>query len=83
MLSSAFVLLTAGEVIALFLGVIVLITMILDYRKTELALTNKRVVAKFGIISTKVIEIDLTKLESIQVDQSVMGKVCNYGSLIL
>lgn len=72
-----------GAFLGLILGSIVLITMVLDYKRTELTLTNKRVVAKFGIISTKVIEIDLNKLESIQIDQSVMGKICDYGSLIL
>ncbi|MCX9156411.1 PH domain-containing protein [Niveibacterium sp. 24ML] len=52
-------------------------------RSTELAITNKRVIAKFGFISRRTIEINLGKIESIQVDQTVLGRMLNYGSLVI
>ncbi len=52
-------------------------------RSTELAITNKRVIAKFGFISRRTIEINLSKVESIQVDQSVLGRMLNFGSLVI
>jgi len=53
------------------------------YFTTELAITNKRVIAKFGLIRRSTIEINLQKIESIQVNQSILGRVFNYGSIVL
>ena len=50
---------------------------------TELAFTNKRVIAKFGFISRKTIEIGLTKVESLQVDQGILGRIFNFGTLVI
>lgn len=50
---------------------------------TELAITNRRVIAKFGFISRRTIEINLGKIESIQVEQSMLGRIFNFGSLVL
>lgn len=51
--------------------------------KTELAITNKRVIAKFGIIRTDTIEIYLNKIESIRVEQGILGKLLGYGTIII
>ena len=53
------------------------------YLTTEMAITNKRVIAKFGFISRRTVEINLQRIESIQVHQSVLGRVFNYGSIIV
>jgi uncharacterized membrane protein YdbT with pleckstrin-like domain len=53
------------------------------YRTTELAITTKRVVAKFGFISRNTIEININKVESIQIHQNVLGRIFNYGSLVI
>ncbi len=53
------------------------------YKTTELAITNKRVIAKFGFISRRTVEINLNKVESIQVDQGILGRLFNYGTLII
>lgn len=50
---------------------------------TELAITNKRVIAKFGLISRQTIEISISKVESIQVHQSILGRILNFGSLVI
>lgn len=52
-------------------------------RSTELAITNKRVIAKFGFVSRRTVEINLAKVESIQVDQSVIGRILDFGSLVI
>lgn len=54
-----------------------------NYFTTELAITNKRVIAKFGLIRRDVIEINLPRIESIQVCQGYLGRLFNYGSIIL
>lgn len=50
---------------------------------TELAITNRRVIAKFGLISRKTIELKIDRVESVQVDQSILGRMLNYGSIIV
>lgn len=65
------------------LGLLFLISAALKYISTELAITNKRVIAKFGFIRRRTIEINLAKIESIQVDQSIAGRLFDYGSLVV
>lgn len=54
---------------------------IVYYYTTELAVTNKRVISKTGFISRKTVEINITKLEGVKVDQGILGRICNYGSV--
>ena len=53
------------------------------YLTTELAITNKRVIAKFGFIRRSTIEINLQKIESIQVHQGILGRIFNFGSIVV
>lgn len=53
------------------------------YKTTEIALTNKRVIVKKGFVSRQTVEINLAKVESVQVDQTVLGRMLNYGSLVI
>ena len=65
------------------IGLILLIMAFVRYKTTELAFTNKRVIAKFGFISRQTIELYIPKVESIQVHQGILGRIFNYGSLII
>lgn len=49
----------------------------------EFVITNKRVVIKTGLISRKTLELNLSKIESVGVDQSMMGRLLGYGSINL
>lgn len=53
------------------------------YKTTELAITNKRIIAKFGFISRTTIELNLHRAESIQVRQGILGRIFNFGSIIV
>jgi uncharacterized membrane protein YdbT with pleckstrin-like domain len=61
---------------ALFLGAAGL-----KYATTELVVTNKRVFARFGVSKRTSIELLLSKVESVQVQQSILGRLLNYGSI--
>ena len=63
------------------LGLILLLWVFVIYKTTEIAITNKRVIAKFGFIGRRTVEINLQKIESIQVDQNVLGRVLRYGTV--
>jgi len=64
------------------LGLIFWLIAVLRYMTTELAITNKKIIAKFGFIKRDTIELLLPKVESIQVNQSIFGRMLNYGSVI-
>lgn len=64
-------------------GLIFLLVAYIRYKTTELAITNKRVIAKFGFISRRTTELNINKVESIQVEQGVAGRIFDYGSLII
>ena len=50
---------------------------------TEFALTDKRVIGKSGLIRRRSLELVLGKIESISVNQSLMGRVLNFGTLVV
>jgi uncharacterized membrane protein YdbT with pleckstrin-like domain len=65
------------------LGLVFLAWVWILYKTTEIAITNKRIIAKFGFISRSTIEINLPKVESVQVDQGVLGRMLDYGTIIV
>jgi uncharacterized membrane protein YdbT with pleckstrin-like domain len=65
------------------LGLVFLAWVWILYKTTEIAITNKRIIAKFGFISRSTMEINLPKVESVQVDQGVMGRMLDYGTIIV
>jgi len=50
---------------------------------TELSVTNRRVMVKTGIVLRHTMEILLTKVESIEVDQTIMGRILGFGSIVV
>ena len=65
------------------IGLIFLLIAYVKYKTTELAITTRRVIAKFGFISRRTVELNINKVESVQVDQSVMGRILGYGTLVI
>jgi uncharacterized membrane protein YdbT with pleckstrin-like domain len=50
---------------------------------TELAVTNRRIIYKRGFIRRHTIEMNMDKVESVDVDQSFWGRILNYGTIIV
>lgn len=50
---------------------------------TETDVTDRRVVHKTGFIRRRTFEIALDKIESVDVDQSIMGRIFNYGDVTI
>src|SRR3979411_3196979 len=48
---------------------------------TETDVTNMRVVHKTGFIKRRTFEMSLDKVESVDVDQSILGRMLNYGNV--
>lgn len=56
---------------------------IIQYNTSEYVCTNKRIIMKTGWIRRNALEIFLDKLEAINVDQSVLGRILDYGIIII
>ena len=50
---------------------------------TETDVTNLRVVHKTGFIKRRTFEMSLDKVESVDVNQSILGRILNYGDVTL
>jgi uncharacterized membrane protein YdbT with pleckstrin-like domain len=50
---------------------------------TEMAVTNRRVLIKTGIGSRRTLDLMLSRVESIGVEESTVGRVLGYGSVVV
>ena len=50
---------------------------------TEIAVTNRRVIYKTGFISWKTTEMHMDKVESVEVEQSVLGRMLDFGEVVV
>lgn len=50
---------------------------------TEVAVSNRRVLIKTGLLSRRSVEVLLPKVESIGVDEPFLGRILGYGSVIV
>jgi uncharacterized membrane protein YdbT with pleckstrin-like domain len=50
---------------------------------TEMTVTNKRVFVKVGLAARRTVELLLSRVESIGVQESVMGRMLGYGTVIV
>lgn len=76
----------------LILGLVLLVVVVglafliwawVNIRSTEIAITNRRIIAKFGFIRRSTVEINLEKVEALRVEQSFMGRILNYGTIFI
>ena len=54
---------------------------VINYFGSEFGITANRVISKKGIISRNVSEMNLDSIESINVDQGIVGRILNYGTV--
>jgi uncharacterized membrane protein YdbT with pleckstrin-like domain len=71
-----------GAIVSL-IGVVWILAALIRRSATELAVTNRRVIAKFGLVRRSTVELNLSKVESIRVEQSVMGRIFGFGSIVV
>ena len=54
---------------------------LIEYWTSEFAVTNKRVIMKVGWVARRVLELNLHKIESVNVDQPLLGRLLGYGTI--
>ena len=50
---------------------------------SEFVITNKRVIVKVGLIRRKSLEMNLQKIESVNVEQGIMARILGYGTVTI
>jgi len=67
----------------IFLAILTGISSLINYSTSEFAITDKRVIGKVGFIRRNSIEVLLTKVEAIQVNQGILGRILGYGTIVV
>jgi uncharacterized membrane protein YdbT with pleckstrin-like domain len=69
--------------ISILISLVMLVKAFIERISTELAVTSKRVIAKFGFIRRSTIELNHKNVESFSVDQSIPGRILNFGTVCI
>ena len=56
---------------------------LVNYFTTEVAATTRRFVVKRGFVRRSIVEMNAGQLESIIIDQSILGRIFGYGTIIV
>jgi uncharacterized membrane protein YdbT with pleckstrin-like domain len=54
---------------------------LLERVSTELSVTDRRIIYKRGLVRRRTIEMNMSKVESVDVDQSLLGRLLDYGTV--
>jgi uncharacterized membrane protein YdbT with pleckstrin-like domain len=68
---------------ALVLGIAHLVAAWIMRVTTEIAVTNRRVIYKTGLISRRTVEMNMDKVESVDVTQGIIGRILDYGTVLI
>lgn len=50
---------------------------------SEFAITNRRVVIKTGLIQRRTVELNIHQVESVNIEQSILGRLFDYGTVTI
>ena len=74
------------QVVAGLLWVVALFLLIPEWFTwwtTEIAVTDRRIIFKQGFIRRSTMEMHMDKVESVDVDQSILGRIFDYGDVTI
>ena len=69
--------------VLILIGPFVAIYKILQIKTMEFGVTDKRVITKYGIISRSTDEMRIPSVETVEIKQSVFGRIFGYGNIIV
>lgn len=65
----------------ILIGIPWLLSVFISRATTEMAYTNKRIILKTGIISRDTDEIRIDRIESVDIKQSIFGRMLGFGTI--
>lgn len=71
----------AGAAVAILVTLYLFLAAFIRRWTTEIAVTDRRVITKKGLISRDTSELDRRKVETVRVDQSLLGRIMGYGTI--
>lgn len=63
------------------IGIVIFVRRMIEEITTEIAVTNKRFVYKTGLIYIKTDEFTTTRIEGVNLHQTILGRILGYGVL--
>jgi uncharacterized membrane protein YdbT with pleckstrin-like domain len=69
--------------VAFLFGVLHLVAAWIKRATTEIAVTNHRIIYKVGLFSIRSIEMNMDKVESVDVTQDIIGRMLDYGTVTI
>ena len=72
-----------SALVCFVIGGAVFLVGILRRKATEMAVTNKRVIVKTGIVDRRTLEILLSRIESVAVEEPALGRMLGFGTVIV
>lgn len=72
-----------GAAALLLCGIVAIVAGMVRRNATEMAVTTRRVVVKQGLVNRKTIEMLLNKIETIEVNEPMAGRMLGYGSITM
>ena len=70
-------------VIVMAFGLLMALPPWIERVSSEFGVTSKRVIIKVGVIKRRTLELLIRQVEAISVDQSLTGRMLNYGTITL
>ncbi len=68
-------------VLFILIAIATSVSSFISYKTSEFGITNKRVIVKVGFIRRSSLEVLLNKVEGIQVNQGILGRILGFGSI--
>jgi uncharacterized membrane protein YdbT with pleckstrin-like domain len=72
----------AGGIVGI-LGILALLGAWIRRTATEIVVTDRRVIYKRGLLSRHTVEMNVSKIETVDVEQGLSGRIWNYGTLLI
>jgi uncharacterized membrane protein YdbT with pleckstrin-like domain len=69
--------------VAFVFGALHLLAAWIRRQTTEIAVTDRRVIYKVGLLSRRTIEMNMDKVESVDVRQDLLGRMLDYGTVLI
>jgi uncharacterized membrane protein YdbT with pleckstrin-like domain len=73
----------AGGLLLVLFAFPLVITALIARATSEFAVTNKRVLIKIGWLRRHSLETLLSKIETIRVEQGILGRALDYGTIVV
>jgi uncharacterized membrane protein YdbT with pleckstrin-like domain len=72
-----------GAAVLAVVGLTTLFGRMLTWATTEFGVTNHRVIVKRGLLSLHTVEMNVDKVESVDVDQTILGRMFGFGTVTI